>query len=687
MKSSSRIKRSGARAIRVALTGVALAAPPSLASAGVTPANDDCADAFDIGLGDTPFTNVGATVEPPGVCAQFGRDVWFRFESTFNGVLRVRTCSDADFDTVIAVYSGCGCGSFTLLGCNDDATNCVDGRSRLDVTVQAGECYRIRLGGFQAQEGIGVLTLSVPNGENAASANRIKTGFEPGDRFGFSVSGAARFDIDDNDDILIGGPKNDMLGADTGRGYSYEGPDLGEVATLTGAAAYDNFGYSVATGCDVNDDGRDDLIIGAPFNDEAGALAGKVFVYSGFDNSLLWSRTGAAASDRFGWAVRCAGDIDADGFADVVVGAPYHDTGGTDTGRAYVLDGQNGDILRTVTGQTDGELFGSSVTSVGDMNNDGKDDFAVGAPLNDNPNGTNAGRASIFSGAGGVIKRYNGDNAGDRFGTSVAGLRFTSTQNYSMLAVGAPYNDAGGSNAGRVKVYYRNISNPSSMNCSSFLCLLYTINGGNAGDRFGTSVEVANLVGSTFADIAIGSPFADLNGSSSGVVHVFNGSNGTLAKRFFGEANNDKFGSAIALAGDVNGGGFNDLLVGSPYNDAGGVDAGRAYVFFLDSGNQPQAATANPDPPPGAPEKTITAAGDPSLKIEADPAADLNQDGVVNADDLTVVLSQWGACLLKSAPATDGENTGTSGCAADLDDSGTVDHADLQAVIDAWMAQ
>jgi hypothetical protein len=158
----------------------------TVALAGATPSNDDCGSPITLQLGATPFTTEGATTAGPGVCAVIGGDVWFKFKSTFTGNLRVSTCDDADFDTVIAVYSGCSCGSFNLLACNDESSSCPDHTSKLIVAVEAGKCYRIRVAGFNGATGLGVLHLNVVNPENAGGADKIKTGAAAGDRFGWA---------------------------------------------------------------------------------------------------------------------------------------------------------------------------------------------------------------------------------------------------------------------------------------------------------------------------------------------------------------------------------------------------------------------------------------------------------------------------------------------------------------------
>ena len=649
------------------LAGLALT--PGLVLAGVTPSNDDCSDPIAVGIGNTAFTNENATTSGPPMCAAIGKDVWFRFDCTFDGFLEVSTCGNANFDTVIGVYSGCGCSSYNLLACNDESASCDDHTSKLSLAVQAGKCYRIRIAGYNGEEGLGVLRLKVLSSENAAIANRIKTGAEEDDRFGSALAGNGRFNADASRDVLIAGPRNDTLGSNTGRVYGFTGSAMDSIYTKTGEVASDNFGYAVAL-TDVNGDGRDDMIIGAPYNDETAENAGRVYAYSGFDGALLWDVGGQAAGDRFGWAVASAGDVDDDGDIDVIVGAPYADAGDVNTGKAFILDGADGSIVITRNGANEGDYFGWSVSGIGDLNNDDHDDYAVGAPRND-VNGADSGRVNLYSGANGaVLKRLNGDSAGDRFGSAISGRRFNSGSNsYVLLAVGAPYNDAGGSSAGRVRVYVRNITSPGSNSCSGIICPKFTINGGNSGDRFGSSVRIGNIVGNSFADILVGAPLADLNGSKSGAVYVFNGANGALTRRYFGEAEGDQFGVTLDLAGDLNNDGAGDLIVGAPLNDAGGVDAGRAYMFFFPSGNsQLVAEAAEPELPIG--ELTITAKDAPgdSMADEFRPA-DVNLDGVVNADDLSIALGSWGSC---------------SGCSSDIDGSGAVDTDDLTLIISAF---
>jgi len=201
--------------------------------------------------------------------------------------------------------------------------------------------------------------------------------------------------------------------------------------TFSGEAAGDQFGFSVSDAGDVNNDGFPDFIIGAPFHDSAGADRGRAYVYSGLTGSLLYTFDGAGAGDNFGYSVSGAGDVDTNGYDDVIIGAPLNDFAGTNAGQAYVYSGSNGALLYTFTADSAGDDFGRSVSGAGDVNNDGFADVIVGAPLYDDPINTLAtGRAYVYSGANGSLlytfigQCYNiscDDSLDMGFGQSVSG--------------------------------------------------------------------------------------------------------------------------------------------------------------------------------------------------------------------------------------------------------------------------
>jgi hypothetical protein len=165
---------------------------------------------------------------------------------------------------------------------------------------------------------------------------------------------------------------------------------------MTGEATNNQFGVSVSTAGDVNGDGYGDVIVGARLNSAGGMFAGRSYIYFGdrlMDNIADVTMTGEAAFDYFGRSVSTAGDVNKDGYCDVIVGAYCNYPGETDAGSAYIYFGGNAmdntsDVI--MSGETTGDAFGSSVSTAGDVNKDGYCDVLVGAYGND------AGRAHIY---------------------------------------------------------------------------------------------------------------------------------------------------------------------------------------------------------------------------------------------------------------------------------------------------
>ena len=240
----------------------------------------------------------------------------------------------------------------------------------------------------------------------------------------------------------------------------HSNPDL----ALSVGAQNDSFGWSVSGAGDVNGDGYDDFIVGAYGNDSGGANAGRVYIFLGgqeMDNIPDVVLTGTAPDDNFGKSVSGAGDVNGDGYDDVVVGAYHNDTGGNNDGAAYIfLGGPNMDNQPDVTlkGAPDEILFGNSVSNAGDMNNDGYGDLIVGAYGSNS--GGYGGRAYLFFGGkapdGVADVTLYAAAYGDAFGYSVSGAGDVNNDGFDEVIVGAWGNDSGGSAAGRAYVYTLN---------------------------------------------------------------------------------------------------------------------------------------------------------------------------------------------------------------------------------------
>ena len=422
----------------------------------------------------------------------------------------------------------------------------------------------------------------------------VLTGAIPGETFGCSVASAGDVNGDSFADVIVGAYQSGSAGVPTGRAYIYFGgpraDDRADV-TLSGEGANDAFGVCVAAAGDVNRDGFGDVIVGAYENDAKGANAGRAYVFFGgakMDAGSDLVLTGEAAGDAFGYSVAGAGDVNRDGFSDVIVGAYENSARGAGAGRAYVFFGAaRPDPLpdAILSGEAAGDRYGISVSGTGDLNGDGFSDVIVGAYQND-AGGIDAGRAYLYFGGARLLDRaatvLTGAEAGDAFGFSVSGTGDVNKDGFFDVVVGAYHNGAGGKDAGRAYLYYggRTVS-PSAD-------AVFT--GEAAGDAFGYAVSGAgDANGDGYADVLVGAYGNDAGGSAAGRAYVYLGgpspdpaSDWVLT----GDKTLDNLGFAVSGAGDVDGDGFADSILGAPYSEAG-----RAYVAKTVAGkNRPVVA-------------------------------------------------------------------------------------------------
>ena len=334
--------------------------------------------------------------------------------------------------------------------------------------------------------------------------------------------------------------------------------------TFRGDAPGDRLGAAVAGVGDLDGDGWPDLLVGVPHADPAGPSSGLAIAYSGRDGTELHRIAGDDPSDRFGTAVAGTGDVDGDGRDDFVVGAPL---GTPSAGSASVFSGRTGAVLWTWTGDAPGDRFGQSVAGAGDADGDGCPDVAVGAPFSDQ-GGTNAGRVRVFSGrTGGVLHTFDGA-AWDQLGAAVAGVGDVDGDGRDDLLVGAPLADGTAFNSGSAFVF-------SGADASQ----LRAIHGAAAGDRLGSVVAAAGDVdGDGTPDLVVGIPAADANGFDSGAVEVRSGANGGVLLAVAGESQGEFFQEGAGV-GDVDGDGRPDLLVGSASGPSAAPGAGRLRLI------------------------------------------------------------------------------------------------------------
>jgi hypothetical protein len=192
---------------------------------------------------------------------------------------------------------------------------------------------------------------------------------------------------------------------------------------------------------DVNGDGFDDVVVGAPQADLIGQYnAGAAYVYSGIDGSLLFQWNGLNDSEYFGDSVSDAGDVNADGFDDLIWGVPYAANNGlSGVGKSFVMSGADGSVLFGWSGDADSDYFGSSVSGAGDINSDGYADLIVGANGHDYQGLNDAGAVYVYSGIdGALLYRWHGDAAADHIGWSVSDAGDVNADGLPDLIVGAP---------------------------------------------------------------------------------------------------------------------------------------------------------------------------------------------------------------------------------------------------------
>lgn len=396
-----------------------------------------------------------------------------------------------------------------------------------------------------------------------------------GDRSGLGLASAGDVDGDGLDDILIGAPYNDQLGVSAGKTYLFLGASLAAMGPglsiglssadymFLGEASNNYSGERIASAGDVDGDGLGDILIGARGNGEGGYAAGKAYVFLGStlnsaDLGTSFSLAdadygflGQAPQDGAGASVAGAMDIDDDGRSDLLIGAPGHDQVGTDAGKSYIILGSTlsmsppGTVLSLDTadhmliGEAAGDRSGTALASAGDYDGDGLDDVVVGAPFNDEGGGVpelddGAGKAYLVRGStlassGPIVALgsmsdavFVGEAAEDFVGTSVASAGDVDGDGATELIFGAPGHDEEVADKGR-----------------TYVMLGATVDAAPAGASFA-------LAG---ADII-----------------------------FVGQGADDRSGESVAGAGDVDGDGLDDLLLGAQFSDAASEDAGATYL-------------------------------------------------------------------------------------------------------------
>ncbi|MCF6324839.1 MAG: FG-GAP-like repeat-containing protein [Gammaproteobacteria bacterium] len=393
------------------------------------------------------------------------------------------------------------------------------------------------------------------------------------------------------------------------------------------------FGRTVSAAGDINGDGFADFIVGAPKHDNGQSNEGRVYVYFGAPegfSSTPWSAEVDQARAEFGGSVASAGDVNGDGFADIIVGARKYDGGEDDEGRVFVYYGSAEGLPATPDWMAEidqaGANFGAAVSSAGDVNGDGFDDILVGAdnyyaadfvsPGADFPLFVKEGAAFLFYGSAsglpdavldGIARLSDGDVAWQgetggvgavdtaNYGRAVGSAGDVNCDGFADIIVGAPkYNLVSFSGLwGRVWVYH---GGPSGLRSDGNAD--WTMLGPQESTSFGSAVDGAGNVngdtqdGNSCDDVIIGAdgfestntgPTGQATENNEGRVYLYYGSPTGLTTTPWTYENNQangKLGIASATVGDLNNDGFADIIAGANRYDGGETDEGRIYIYF-----------------------------------------------------------------------------------------------------------
>jgi hypothetical protein len=421
---------------------------------------------------------------------------------------------------------------------------------------------------------------------SGASPSTTLSGINTGDRFGFSVAGAGDMNGDAFADVIVGAIG---VSSSTGAAYVFEGSLTGTSATaaltVKGTATGDNFGFAVASAGDMNGDGLSDAIVGGPDNTSSTGLVNVFQGRSDFSvNPANVTFTGQNAGDRLGLSVTSAGDINGDGYSDVVVGAiGYNNI----TGAAYVFYGSKTGLtlssptILTIPFTGNQENFGWDVAG-SDINGDGYSDVIVGAYAQN----SSAGEVYIYLGSASglnttVASTLNGKNSFDEFGYSVANAGDVNGDGYGDIIIGAPGVSIPNSNNGAAYIYLGSATGIPTNGAAD------TLYGPAAFAAFGICVSTAGDVnGDGYSDVIVGTNGPDnayvFYGSTTGIAN--NQTPNVTLNGNYGNGTGGTFGISVATAGDVNGDGFSDVIVGANTGAGNGNGAGSAAIFLGSAG-------------------------------------------------------------------------------------------------------
>ncbi|MCK4523769.1 FG-GAP repeat protein, partial [candidate division WOR-3 bacterium] len=415
--------------------------------------------------------------------------------------------------------------------------------------------------------------------------------------YGKSVSSAGDVNGDGYSDVIVGAYLYDNGQSNEGTAFVYYGGNTGLSLTADWIGESDQavayYGYSVSSAGDVNGDGYSDIIIGSFLYDNGQSNEGAAFVYHGSSSGLSitadWIGERDQASARYGSSVSSAGDVNGDGYSDIIVGAYYYDNGQSNEGAAFVYYGGSSGLSDSANwmGESDqtSSIYGGNVSSADDVNGDGYSDIIVGAYCYDNGESDEGAAFVYYGGSSGLSDSADwmgeSNQVGAFYGVSVSSGDVNG-DGYSDIIIGAYLYDNGETDEGAAFVYYGS---------SSGLSIVADWIGDNnqANSQYGVNVSSAGDVnGDGYSDIIIGAYLYDNGETDEGAAFVYYGSSSGLSitADWIGESNQAYacLGNSVASAGDVNGDGYSDIIIGAYCYDNGESDEGAAFVYYGNEG-------------------------------------------------------------------------------------------------------
>jgi C1A family cysteine protease len=425
----------------------------------------------------------------------------------------------------------------------------------------------------------------------------MEDGVQADEYFGWSLSSAGDVNGDGYGDLLVGSPYYTNGQEWEGRATLYLGGESGPSSTpdweveSDSAGAY--FGYSVAWAGDVDGDGYGDAIVGANGYSNGAVEEGAAYLYSGdpmgLSSSADWMVEGDDGGSHFGYSVATAGDVNGDGYSDVIVGAPFSDISGIMEGRAFLFLGGPSGLATTPAWTDEGsqneDYFGYSVATAGDVNGDGYSDILVGAAGHCITGGENipmVGQIFLyFGGPSGPSTvpdwTFIGYDDYEQVGYSVATAGDVNADGYSDVIAGAPGYTQSWVGEGRVYLFIGGPSGPDSG-------AVWTAEGGQQTARLGCSVASAgDMNGDGLGDIVVGAEYYQDGELAEGCAVLYLGRTTSPylleAWKAEGDQIEANLGHCVAGAGDVDGDGWGEILAGAYLYDGLYTDAGRACLY------------------------------------------------------------------------------------------------------------